>query len=66
MQTAIQESSACALRIALVSNNPLLRRGLHMILKESPFVSEIAEVAVSSQAVEIVVREKPQVVLLDL
>jgi len=65
-QTGIQESSACALSIALVSNNPLLRRGLHMILKESPFVSEIAEVAVSSQAVEIVVREKPQVVLLDL
>ncbi len=65
-QTAIQESSACALRVALISNNPLLRRGLHMILKESPLVSAITEVAVSSQAVEIVVREKPQVVVIDL
>jgi DNA-binding NarL/FixJ family response regulator len=37
-----------------------------MILNESPRVSEIAEVAVSSQAVEIVVREKPQVVVVDL
>jgi DNA-binding NarL/FixJ family response regulator len=37
-----------------------------MILKESPFISEIAEVAVSSQAVEIVAREKPQVVVIDL
>jgi DNA-binding NarL/FixJ family response regulator len=64
--SAIQESSACALRIVLISNNPVLRRGLHMILEESPTVSEIAEVAVSSQAVEIVLHEKPQVVIVDL
>lgn len=65
-QSTTQESSTGALRIALISNNPLLRRGLHMILKESPFVSEIAEVAVSSQAVGIVVRENPQIVVVDL
>jgi len=65
-QSAIQESSSRALRIVLISNNPVLRRGLHIILKESPFVSEIAEVAVSSQAVDTVVREKPQVVVVDL
>lgn len=63
---AVQESSACALRITQISNNPALRSGLHMILKELPFVSEITEVAVSSQAVEIVVREKPQLVVVDL
>lgn len=63
---AIQESSACALRIAVISNNPVLRSGLRMILKELPSVSEITEVAVSSQAVEIVVREKPQIVVVDL
>jgi len=65
-QSAIQESSSRALTIVLISNNPVLRRGLHIILKESPFVSEIAEVAVSSQAVDTVVREKPQVVVVDL
>jgi len=37
-----------------------------MILKEFPSVSEITEVAVSAQAVETVVREKPQVVVIDL
>ena len=37
-----------------------------MILNESPFASEITEVAVSSEALEIVVREKPQVVVIDL
>jgi DNA-binding NarL/FixJ family response regulator len=63
---AIQESSACALRIALISNNHALRSGLHMILKESPSVSEITEVDVSSQAVDIVVRNKPQVAVVDL
>ena len=65
-QSASQESSVCMLRIALISNNPVLRRGLHLTLKESPFVSEVTEIAVSSQAVEIVVREKPQVIVFDL
>lgn len=65
-QSAIQESSAGLFRIALISNNPVLRRGLHLTLKESPLVTEITEVAVGSQAVEIVVREQPQVILVDL
>ena len=65
-ESAIQESSACLFRIALISNNPVLRRGLHLTLKESPLVTEITEVAVGSQAVEIVVREQPQVILVDL
>jgi len=65
-QSASQESSVCRLRIALISNNPVLSRGLHLTLKESPLVSEITEVAVGSQAVEIVVREQPQIVVIDL
>ena len=62
----IQESSARALGIALISNNAVMRMGLHMILKESPFVSEIDDVSLGSTAVEIVVREKPQVIIVDL
>jgi DNA-binding NarL/FixJ family response regulator len=65
-QSASQESNACMLRIALISTNPLLRRGLHITLKEAPFVSEITDVAAGSQAVEVIVREKPQVIVLDL
>ena len=63
---AIQESSTCSLGIALISNNPVLRMGLHMILKAHPFVSTIDDISLSSQAVDIIVREKPQVVIIDL
>jgi DNA-binding NarL/FixJ family response regulator len=63
---AIHDSSACALGIALISNNPALRSGLHMILKECPSASEITEIALSSQAVDIVVRKKPLIVIVDL
>jgi len=63
---AIQTSSACALRVALVSNNPVMRSGLHAILKDCPFVSDIADVAVSAQAVELVVREQLQLIVVDL
>src|SRR5262249_19877050 len=63
---AVQELSACGLRIAQISNNPALRSGFHMMLKECPFVSEITDVAVSSQAVEIVRREKPEIVVVDV
>ncbi len=63
---AIQDSSACALRIALISNNHVMRSGFHVILKEFSLVAEITEVAVSSQAVEIIAREKPQIVVVDL
>jgi len=66
MQSTTPESSVCALRIAQISNNPALRSGFHMMLKECPFVSEITDVAVSSQAVEIVRREKPEIVVVDV
>jgi DNA-binding NarL/FixJ family response regulator len=62
----IQESSARFLRIALISNNPVLRMGLHMILKDYPFVAEIDVVSLGATAVDIVVRRKPQVCIIDL
>jgi DNA-binding NarL/FixJ family response regulator len=66
MPLRIQELSARDLRIALISNNTVLRMGLHMILKEAPFVLEIDDVSLGSTAVEIVVRERPQVIIVDL
>jgi DNA-binding NarL/FixJ family response regulator len=65
-QSAIHTSNTWQFRVALISNNPVLRRGLHVLLKESLFISKIAEVAAGSSAVEIVVREQPQVILVDL
>jgi DNA-binding NarL/FixJ family response regulator len=66
MPLPIQESSTRVLRIALISSNPVMRMGLHMILKTHPFVSEVDDVSSGTNAVEIVVRGKPQVIIVDL
>jgi len=62
----IQESSTRFLRIALISSNHVTRMGLNMILKAHPFVSRVDDVSLGSNAVDIVVREKPQVIIVDL
>lgn len=63
----IQESSAHSHSIALISNSPVMRMGLRMILKTHPFVATtINEVSSSSTAMDTIVREKPQVVIVDL
>lgn len=62
----IQEPSAHSHSIALISNSPVIRMGLQMILKTLPFVPTISEISSSSTAMDIVVREKPQVVIVDL
>ena len=62
----IKESSTRFLRIALISNNPVMRIGLQMVLKDYPFVAEIDVVSLGATAVDIVVRRKPQVSIIDL
>jgi|CXWL01.1.fsa_nt_gi DNA-binding NarL/FixJ family response regulator len=62
----IQESSTRFLRIALISNNPVMRIGLQMVLQDYPFVAEIDVIPLSATAVDIVVRRKPQVSIVDL
>jgi DNA-binding NarL/FixJ family response regulator len=62
----IQESNTRFLRIALISSNAVMRMGLHMILKTHPFVLDVDDVPLGAKAVEIVVREKPQVIIVDL
>lgn len=62
----IQESSTRFLRIALISSNHVMRMGLHMILKVHPFVTKIDDVSLGSNTVDIVVQEKPQVIIVDL
>ncbi len=62
----IQESNTRFLRIALISSNAVMRMGLHMILKTHPFASEVDDVLLGANAVEIIVRKKPHVIIVDL
>jgi DNA-binding NarL/FixJ family response regulator len=62
----IQELNARFPRIALISSNAVTRMGLHMLLKTHPFASEVDDVPLSTNAVEIVIRRKPQVIIVDL
>jgi DNA-binding NarL/FixJ family response regulator len=62
----IQESNTRFLRIALISSNAVMRMGLHMLLKTHPFASEVDDVLLGVNAVEIIVRNKPQVIIVDL
>ncbi len=64
--TPIQESNTRFLRIALISNNPVMRMGLQMVLKDYPFVADIDVISLGATAVDIVVRRKPQVSIIDL
>jgi DNA-binding NarL/FixJ family response regulator len=61
-----QESNTRFLSIALISSNAVMRMGLHMILKTHPFASEVDDVLLGANAVEIVARTKPQFVIVDL
>ena len=66
MPWPIQESSTRVLRIALISSNPVMRMGLRMILNTPPFVATITDVSLGAHAVDSVVQEKPQVIIVDL
>ena len=43
-----------------------MRRGLHMLLKTHPFASEVDDILLGANAVEIIARKKPQVIIVDL
>jgi DNA-binding NarL/FixJ family response regulator len=63
----VQESSRPCLRIALISDNHALRMGLKMTLKVHPFMTIITDdVSAGTNAVDIVVRDNPQVIIIDL
>jgi DNA-binding NarL/FixJ family response regulator len=55
-----------AVRIVLVDDDPLVRAGLRMILGGTPDVDVVAEAADGQDAVDVVLREAPDVVLMDI
>jgi DNA-binding NarL/FixJ family response regulator len=61
-----QEPSSRFLCVGLITGNHVIRTGLHMILGTDPLISKIVDIPVGVQARAIVVREKPQVIIVDL
>ena len=60
------ESSSQFLCIGLITNNHVFRMGLHMILGADPLISKTIDIPVGPHAMDIVVREKPRVIIIDL
>ncbi|MGI5499042.1 response regulator [Lentzea sp. CA-135723] len=55
-----------AVRLVLVDDDPLVRAGLLMILGGAEGVDVVGEAADGREAIDVVVRERPDVVLLDI
>jgi DNA-binding NarL/FixJ family response regulator len=55
-----------AVRVVLVDDDPLVRAGLRMILGGAPDIDVVAEAADGQMAVDVVLREAPDVVLMDI
>jgi DNA-binding NarL/FixJ family response regulator len=55
-----------AVRVVLVDDDPLVRAGLRMILGGTQDVDVVAEAADGQDAVDVVLREAPDVVLMDI
>jgi DNA-binding NarL/FixJ family response regulator len=55
-----------AVRVVLVDDDPLVRAGLRMILGGTPDIDVVAEAADGQDAVDVVLREAPDVVLMDI
>jgi DNA-binding NarL/FixJ family response regulator len=53
-------------RVVLVDDDPLVRAGLRMILGGAPGIDVVAEAADGQEAVDAVLREAPDVVLMDI
>ena len=55
-----------AVRVVLVDDDPLVRSGLRMILGGAPDIDVVAEAADGQDAIDVVLREAPDVVLMDI
>lgn len=54
------------IRIALADDHEVVRSGFRMLLEKDPEISVVAEAANGTQAFEVVAREKPDILLLDI
>ncbi|HEX2121971.1 MAG TPA: response regulator transcription factor [Thermoanaerobaculia bacterium] len=54
------------IRVCLVEDQTIVREGLRALLRLNPDIAVVAEAADGEEAIEVIEREKPDVVLLDL
>jgi len=54
------------IRVCLVEDQTIVREGLRALLKLNPDIAVVAEASDGEEAIEVIEREKPDVVLLDL
>ncbi len=54
------------IRVCLVEDQTIVREGLRALLRLNPDISVVAEAGDGEEAIEVIEREKPDVVLLDL
>jgi len=54
------------IRILIVDDHAILRKGLRMLIEDQPGMSVIGEASNGAEAVEIATREQPEIILLDL
>jgi DNA-binding NarL/FixJ family response regulator len=66
MLQPVQKASNRVLKITLITSNAVMRTGLNTTLRAHPCISIIDDATVSAHAVDTIVREKPQVVIVDL
>jgi DNA-binding NarL/FixJ family response regulator len=59
-------TAACTIRIALAEDHKLVREGLKALLRNEPAFELVGEASDGLQAVEIVEKNKPDILLLDL
>jgi two-component system LytT family response regulator len=59
-------SAEHSLRVLIVDDEPLARRGLRLRLEQMSMITVIGECASGREAVEVIEREKPDLVLLDI
>lgn len=59
-------TASCTIRIVLAEDHKLVREGLKALLRNEPAFELVGEASDGLQAVEIVEKEKPDVLLLDL
>src|SRR5690606_16002812 len=54
------------IRVALVDDQAMVRQGLRMILEAEPHISVVGEAGDGAEAIELVQRARPHVVLMDV
>jgi DNA-binding NarL/FixJ family response regulator len=66
MNTAVGDPSGTALRLLIVDDQPLIRRGLAMMLAAEPGIEIVGQAADGLEAIELALATSPDVVVMDL